>query len=312
MQSNFMVVLKQNSVWLVNTDPALDASFDGSINNYAAAVINPVVDGIGCVGRDAWCSYGNDVLFMAQDGIRSVQRMQAASGQWQLTQALSQPVQSIISRINKAAWAGIVAQKYQELALFFVPLDGALTNNAVIVWNGRLEKWLGVWTGWSGLCVEVTRFDGLPQLTFGDTTGYVNVWKDGESDTDDATYADNGAGYPTQVWTKSWQFGEPVATKTGDTTILQFSSGNTTLRLGWIADNGEVKNWAGHFEPEGDLLGAGTMPFLLASTAPVKITEDIRGLENFTEAYCKIETNAGWFWLKSISACAFVNALSEE
>lgn len=312
MQRTFMVVFKRNSVWLVNTDPAQDAKFDGTVNNYTAAAVDGIAEGIGCVGRDAWCQYGNDVLFMAQDGIRSVQRMQAAAGQWQLSQPLSQPIQSTIARINKAAWSGIVARKYQELAFFFVPLDGSTTNNYVIVWNGRLEKWLGVWTNWNGLCVEVTRFNGIPKLTFGASNGYVNVWKDADSDTEDATYQDNGVDYPTQLWPKSWLFGEPIATKTGDTTKLKFSAGNCTLNISWVADNAVVQNWTGEFSPEGDILGEGTMPFLLASTSPVNITEPIRGLIDFNEAYLRIETTRGWFWLKSISAGAFVNPLDED
>ena len=177
MQGNIMAVLKRNSIWLVDTNPVSDGLF-GTVSAFSAAELTPIAEGIGCVGRDALCSYGNDILFMAQDGIRSVQRMQAAAGQWELGDTLSQPIQSIIARINQSAWAGITAKKYQELALFFVPIDGSATNNAVIVWNGRLRKWLGLWTNWNGLCVEVTRFLGIPKLVFGDTTGYVNQWKD--------------------------------------------------------------------------------------------------------------------------------------
>jgi hypothetical protein len=311
MQNFTMCVFKRNSVWLINTNPDNDANFAAPVQGFVAAEVGNIGYGIGCVGRDAWCNYGNDVLFMAQDGIRSIERMQSASGQWQLSAPISQPIQNIIARINKAAWSGIVAKKHEELALFFVPVDGSTTNNAVIVWNGRLGKWLGLWTGWTGLCVEITRFLGVPELTFGDNTGYVNVWKDRESDTEDDTYQDNAVGYPTKVWSKSWLFAEPIATKTGDTTKIKFSAGNTTLNVSWMADNAVVKNWVGDFEPEGDILGEGIMPFLLASTSPVTITENIRGLSEFNEAFVKIESTTGWFWLKSIAACAFVNPLDE-
>lgn len=310
MQGFTMCVFKRNSVWLVNTDPTSDA-FGGTGGFSASAVQSSVATGVGCVGRDAWCNYGNDILFMAQDGIRSVQRMQAAAGQWQLSQPLSQPIQDIIARINRAAWSGIVAAKYQEFAFFFVPLDGSATNNYVIVWNGRLEKWLGLWTGWNGLAVEITRFAGVPKLVFGASDGYVNQWKDASSDTEDSTYQDNGADYQTKVWSRAWQFGEPIGTCTGDFTVLRFSAGNTTVNLSWIADNTAVKNWTGVFQPEGDLLGDGVMPFLLASTGPVEVNENIRGLIDFNEAYIRIESERGWFWLKSIAACAFPNPVNE-
>lgn len=309
MQGATMCVFKRNSVWLVNTDPSQDGT--GITGFTAATVTSSVAAGVGCVGRDAWCNYGNDVLFMAQDGIRSVQRMQAAAGQWQLSAPISQPVQDIIARINRAAWSGIVAAKYQEFAFFALPLDGAATNNHVLVWNGRLEKWVGLWTGWNCQALEITRFSGDPKLVFAGADGYVNKWKDADDGNTDETYTDNGQDYPTKVWSKAWQFGEPIATSTGDMSILRFSAGNTTLSIGWVADNAEIKNWTGVFEPSGDILGEGLMPFLLASTGPVTITENIRGLVDFSEAYVKIESTRGWFWLKSIAASAFPNPVSE-
>ena len=309
MQGSTMAVLKQNSVWLLTYSPANDTSVGAAAT---ACTANQAMSyGIGCVGRDAWCVYGNDVLFMAQDGVRSVQRMQAAAGQWQLTAPISQPIQPYIARINPAAWAGIVALKYQEFAFFFVPLDNSLTNNYVLVYNGRLQKWLGAWTNWTATCVEMTRFNGQTHFVFGDTAGMVNQWKDQSSNTDDSTYLDNGLPYPTQVNTRSFQFGEAVNNKSAYSTVLRFSSGNAALNLGWYADTVLAKTWNGSFNPTGDILGVDTLPFLLESTGPVKVTKGIRGLPAFNEAYISITSNSGWFWLKNIICSAFINPLKE-
>lgn len=309
MQDFVLAVLKQNSIWLVITDPTLEPADFSAANGQASAALS---QGIGCVGRDAWCAYGNDLLFMAPDGVRSVQRMQGAAAQWQLSAPISQPIQPYIDRINRAHWDKICAKKHQEFAFFFVPLDNSTTNNYVLVYNGRLQRWLGVWTGWNGQAVEVSRFAGDDKFIFGDTAGKVNEWKDGESLTDDDTYEDNGTGYATQLWTRSFLFGEPINNKSAYTTIIRFSSGNAECTLTWVADNAEVRNWQASPEPAGDILGVGSLPFLLGSEQPITIKKGIRGLAAFNEAYLKIESTSGWWALRNITAGAFVNPLDEE
>jgi hypothetical protein len=314
MQGYTLFVGKRNSVWLVETNPVTSDTFGGVTAFTAAANPQSVADGIGLVGRDAWCAYGNDVLFMAQDGVRSVQRMQAAAGQWQLQPPISQPIQPYIARINTGAWSGIVAIKYQEFALFFVPLDNSTTNDAVLVYNGRLGKWVGVWTGWSGRCAATTRFTGIPRLVFGDTAGYVNQWKEYASATDDSTYTDNGADYTTTIYTRSLQFGEINNNKTAHNTMMRFTAGNANINLSWVADLTTQKTWTGNFAPTGSILGGPDtlgVDFYLASTSPVKVTKGIRGLPAFNEAYLSIESTSGWFFLRSITAGAFVNPQKE-
>lgn len=309
MQTTTLCVLKSNSIWLVDTNPINDSTaLPTKITGFtAAAVPSNIGYGIGCVGRDAWCSYGNDILFMAQDGVRSVQRMQAAAGQWQLSAPLSQPIQPLIARINQSAWSKIVSKKYQEFAFFFVPLDQSTTNNYVLVYNGRLQRWMGAWSNWTGLCCEVTRFNHQPRFVFGDNAGYVNQWKDLSSTTDDATYLDNGVGYATQVWTKSWQFGQLVAGKCGYNLIVRFVAGNAVVTISWVADLVTLRTFVGTFSPTGDILGVGTLPFLLATNAPTSLPEGLRGLVEFQEAFVKLETTTGWWFLRSVSCSAYAN-----
>jgi len=310
MQGSTLCCLKQNSIWLIATDPSSD-SFGGVSGFSASAVPSNIGYGIGCVGRDAWCSYGNDILFMAQDGVRSVQRMQAAAGQWQLQPPISQPIQPIIQRINQSAWSKIKATKYQEFAFFFVPLDNATENNAVLVWNGRLGRWFGIWTGWNATCCCVTRFLGQTRFVFGDTAGLVNMWKDASSTTDDETYTDNGVSYKTQTWLRSWLFGEPITTKTGYNVIVRFSAGNSTINFTLTADGVDVRTWIGQFAPTGDILG-GNVPipiFQLSSSKTVALPRGLRGLNAFHECFLKVESESGWWFLKNVSGSAFVNPL---
>lgn len=315
MQQFTLAVLKRNSVWLVSTNPANDDPTDPTAGFAAEQVTEGLAQGVGCVGRDAWCSYGNDLLFMSQDGVRSVQRMQAAAAQWQLSAPISQPIQPYIDRINQNYWHRIVAKKYAEFAFFFVPLDNSTTNNCVLVWNGRLGKWIGAWTGWNGNCIEVTRFLAKVAMVFGDTTGKVNQWKEASNLVlEDSTYLDNGTGYTTQLLTRAFQFGDAITGKSAHSTILRFSAGNALMTMRWVADLNEVKTWPGTFEQSGSVLDGDDqldINFVLSSNAPMKIIKGIRGLPAFNEAYLTIESTAGWWFLRNITAMAFLNPLKE-
>lgn len=311
MQNFQLAVLKSDSIWLTSVDPSVP------IANYSTDQNTAVLSrGIGCVGRDAWCAYENDILFMAQDGIRSVQRMQAAAGQWKLIPPLSKPIQPYIDRINRSAWNGICAKKFQEFAFFFIPLDNSSTNNAVLVWNGVLGKWAGLWE-WAGTYVEITRVPETPsnavnQLVFGDTLGKVNQWKQDQSLTDDATYLDNGSGYSTHVWTRSFLFSDPIADKSGYSSILRFSAGDATITATWVADLASERSWNATPTPSGSILGGPDTlgdTFTLASTSPIQVIRSLRQLPEFNEAYVRVESNTGWWFLRNVSLGAFVNPL---
>jgi hypothetical protein len=307
MQDFTLCCFKTDSIWLLATDPAADST----IADQDTAALS---QGIGLVGRDAWCAYGNDLLFFSQDGVRSVVRMIAAAGQWQLSAPLSQPIQPYIDRVNRNAWQNITVKKYQEFAFFFVPLDTSVTNNACLVWNGRLGKWMGMWT-WNGQAVEITRFNNINRLVFGDNVGNVNMWKDYSDRSADSTYTDNGAGYATQLYTRSFLFQEPVNNKSSNNTIIRFNEGNAAATVNWVQDEAIAATWTVSPSPSGsllrgpDLLGS---TFTLASTSTLTLTQAIRGLPEFNEAYLQITTTTGWFALRNITVGAYVNPLLDS
>lgn len=311
LQGNVLAVMKESSVWLVVTDPQAEPP-DFSAEQNAESLSY----GVGCVGKHAWCMYGNDLMFMAQDGVRSIRRMISASGQYELSAAMSEPIQPYIDRINPAKRHLITATKYLEFAFFAVPLDSSTYNNAVLVWNGRLAKWLGCWEGWTPAEWAVTKIDGEQHLTFGDNSGYVNEWKDTESTTDNATYLDNSVAIATKLWTRSFLFGDPVSNKNFYNAILRFTAGQATVNLTAMGDISEARRWSGVLEPTGDILGVGILApapggFLLQSTSPSQVIRGLRGLGDFNEAFLKIESVAGWWQLRNVTLSAFVNALKE-
>ena len=307
VQGSTLAVFKANSVWLVNTDPTAEPS--GANGFQAATLAQSLGYGVGCVGKRAVAAVANDLFFMAPDGVRSVQRMEAAALQWQLSAPISQPVQQYINRINWAFAKNIAATSYKEFVMFAIPLDSSQVNNAVLVYNTRLAKWLGCWTGWTPACFAKSRFGAVEQLLFGDSTGVVNFWKDAADTNNPATYLDNLRNIPTTIWTRSYQFAELVNSKTGYNLILRFTAGNTTAIVTAMLDLAEARQMSQGLAPAGDVLGVGRLPFTLASVKPVKLAKSLRSLPAFNEMFLRIETTNGWFKLRNITVSAFPNAL---
>jgi hypothetical protein len=307
MQQFVLAVLKQNSIWLTVTDPRNEPA------NFSASQAGDIVsDGIGCVGRKAWCKYGNDILFLSQDGVRSLQRMVAAAGQWQLSAPISVPIQPYIDRINWNYATTACAVKYREFAFFAVPLDNSTYPNYVLVWNGRLEKWIGVFQGWTPTAWALTRFNGILRCVFGDNVGLVNLWKDLNAADQDATYQDNGQGYASQLWGRAMAFGDLEANKIGFNARVRFNAGNANLLFTAVGNDQDLDSFSQRIAPRGDLLGAGMLPFQLASQQPSLVPLSLRGLPSFNELFLKIESTSGWWELRNFTVGVRVRPLKRK
>ena len=310
MQDSNLAVFKANSIWLVNTPATVDSTQFPVSGTSASVDVESVAFGVGCVGKRALCGVANDIFFMAQDGVRSLQRMQAAAGQWQLSAPISQPVQQYIEQINSAAQSGIVAASYKEFVFFAIPLGTSMVNNAVLVYNTRLGSWLGCWQNWTPSAWTTSRFNSVQQLLFGDGNGYVNYWKDAASTTDPATYTDNKQNIATTIWTRSFQFLQAVNDKFPYNCTLRFTAGLGTVSVAAVTDLAQTLSWQSQLQAQGDILGQHILgPFQLASVKPVKVEKSLRSIPAFNEMYLTISTSSGYMQLRNITVAAFLKAL---
>lgn len=301
LQNFNLAVLKENSVWLVNMNPAVPI-----LQFLAQEQGDNVSEGIGCVGKNAWLIYKNDLLFMSEDGVQSLQRMQAAAAQYQISTPLSQPIQDLIDRINWSVGFLIKAIKYRQLAIFFVPLDNSAYNNYALVWNGILGQWTGYWTGWNTACACATRFNRTLQLVLGNHDGSVNLWKDAPSTlNDDTTYKDNGLPISWELDTRSLIFGNFDAQKKARMVLMRFNGGNAEVNLAANLDLADDDTWTEEVRPEGDTLPF-VLPFKLASVKPIEVYRSLTGLPYFNEMYFKIASASGWAELRSVSSSAYI------
>lgn len=152
-----LVVFKGDSCWLVNTTtvPPLDKAFTSQF------VIGRISGRVGCVAHRSAAPVGNDLYFMARDGVRSLSRTQA-DGDGEVSLPLSDPVQDIMDRrnlltLNRAcgiAWGG----KY----IVAFPAEASFGNELVMALTVRTGAWQ-LWTGPKPIQFVVSAFPGQNQ-----------------------------------------------------------------------------------------------------------------------------------------------------
>lgn len=302
-----MAVLKANSLWLLNTDPTQ------AFTNFTAQLgPEQVQSGIGCVGKRAFAVVDNDLFFVSPDHtIRSLARMAGAQGQYEVSAALSLPIQPYVDRINWSYASKIAAVRYKELVIFSVPLDASIYPDTQLVYNARLQKWVGVWQGWTPNCFAVTRFNDVHRLAFGQHDGKVRNFRDYGDATDDATYQDDGTYPTTELWLRAWLFGEPLNDKDAFHVELRFGYSNAVVAVTLVCDNVEVNTWTVDVRPQGPYLEQ-TLEFDLQADGNIAFPSGLSGLQPFNECYLKLSATAGWFSLRNASMSAFVNTLRTQ
>ncbi len=302
-----MVVGKQNSIWIINTDPT--ATFTNFTLNIGP---EQCTDGVGIVGKRALAVDGNDLLFVSPDKtFRSLARMANAQGQYELSAPLSLPIQPYVKRINWTYASTICVKKYGEHVFFCAPLDSATTPDTIFAWNSRLKRWVGIWTNLKAMDMEVTRRGGLHRLVFGESSGAVRQWKDYADEQDSNTYLDDSTAIPTKLWVRSMLFGEPLNDKDIFHAEARFGIANSTVALTLVADNTALKSWNEDVTVTGISLPI-SLPFSLVNPQYRPKPRGLRGLKPFNECYFRVESTTGYWRLRSLSASAFLNTLRSQ
>jgi hypothetical protein len=306
-EQEVLCALKQNSVHIIRVDPTLAATeFQDSLNPESVA------GGLGVVGKRAFAVVGNDLFYVAPDhNFYSLARMQSAAAQYQVSPPLSLPMQPYVDRINWDHANTIAVVRYKQLALFSVPLDSATTPNTIFVWNNRLQKWVGLWTGWTANSWAITRFNGVQRLVYGDSGGSVKKWKDYADQSDDATYLDDGAAIASKFWTRAFLFGAPENNKSAYALTGRASASNAVVNFTLTADNEDLFSWTKDLRPVGPNLPI-DLPFDLTSAQNTAMPKGLRDLPEFSECYLKLEADSGWMSIRNLSMAAFVNTLAMQ
>ena len=111
--------------------------------NYADSMLQEITRGYGLKAAKSLASVGRDVWFLSdQRGVCSLRV--AESGRVQgVDVPVSDPIQSVVDRINWPYADVATAAYHQNRYYLAVPLDGATKNNAVLVYDFINQSWSG-------------------------------------------------------------------------------------------------------------------------------------------------------------------------
>lgn len=297
----YLLVICQNSIYIVNANPQAGSAAEWEIHRLPSNI----------GGKSKRCIIGtmNEAYFLADDGIRSVRRMQAVGTQYEVALPLSTPMQPYIDRINWAVAYKSCAWVYNQFVFFALPLDAATEPSHVIVFNERTQSWMGVWTGWTPTQFATTFFSDTTRLCFGDASGNINLWKDYLSESLDSTYTDNGVSIASSLTSRAFNMGEPANMKDSFYFELRLVDTTNLISVALYLDNVNIRQW----QVNADSSGLGfpiSFPFNFSVSGPYVSREALDGLTEWDEAYVVISAAEKKMVIKNFTLAAYLNTLA--
>lgn len=137
-QANILIAAKRAKIYAIVTDDTI------SVANWSK---QPVSKTIGVAEHNTMAMAGNNLLFLSEsgNGVYAI-ALQPGTSIPGISAKTSDRITPDIQRINWAAVSTARAVNWQDLYLLAVPLDGATTPNALLVYSVSLDEWQGIWT----------------------------------------------------------------------------------------------------------------------------------------------------------------------
>lgn len=304
MQRNWLAVLHENSVHMVETPPTATAA--------SQWVKQEISRELGCVGARAALNVAGDCWFWSADGLRSIKGAVGTEGAFEIVNPLSQPLQELVERVNPLAVSKIAMHRYKEFVFIDVPLDTETENSATLVFNVRLGQWMGYWTGCAATVRTTTYFSGVAnQLVGGTSAARVTQWKDTSDQDADDTYEDDGGNIATTLRLKSWDFQEPESAKSGDFYVLWFDAA-VTLNCNVTINYDTEDQRTDTLEDDEDQNALPLeLPFDLAEERYRRRVRHMDSLGDFHEMFLEITTTSGNCVLVAATCAAFVQSVRD-
>jgi len=124
-----LMVFNRNSIHLISNTTSLQS-----------ASTKLLTDEVGCVARQTITQVGNQVIFLSDNGVYSTQFFDEYNLRGTET-PLSEPINETIKRINRDQRTQAVSVYFDNRYFIAVPLDDALRNNAILIYNFLNKQW---------------------------------------------------------------------------------------------------------------------------------------------------------------------------
>ena len=248
-----VVVFCENSIYLVDTNP-LTAAAASAGNATSSFNIRQVSNLSGAVSHRAIAQVGEDLLFLARDGVRSLKRTMAEEMVAEQSGVISYPIQDLIDSINwNAAVQKATATFWNGLLLISVPILSSTENNCCLVYSANTSSWIGYWQGNASYNIKptdfcVSAFNGYAEklLTL-DKVGNPLEFRDYVSPENAVAtdYQDNfdGSNYRDTAWqalTRGRTFGDQLSPKSPEFVEWEFDRSNAKVDIIPVLDGDDA------------------------------------------------------------------------
>ena len=289
-----LLVFKPSKIYLVTVDPTAPTA--------AGWTVRLINDRIGCIAGRSVSFAGKDVYFLAEDGIRSVQRS-LSDNYFIVGVPISEAIKDVIARINKNFYSKCFGQFHNNRYYLSVPLDSATTNSHTIVYNLLFNAFEGYWNIGASAMYQTNFSSGYtvtgPKLAIGTPTGklghsfdYLDPDTEADGDTQFRDFGTTGT-YSSYLITKAYDFDDRIAQKYGSHYEIEFyfsSSTGATISMKRESDSqfvtlGTNVNTA--------TPGGLTLPFTLPATLSAQTTnmraDSLRSYQKWRNMRIKVE-----------------------
>ena len=304
-----LVVFKQRSCYAVTSDPQETTAATWTVENTDTR--------IGCVSHRSIAQVGQDIFFLAPDGIRTVKSILEGAGR-AVSEPISVGIQDLIDTINwNASIDQAAAVFWRNHYILSVPTGSSVVNNTCIVFNTVTKSFVGSWT-WDATQFATSAFSGEVRLLFSTEEGKAMFYQDHVKVTSETaeSYKDDGESYESHIMTRGLSFGQQFNEILPNHVELELKpalADRVDIRV--ALDDGEEKV-VNQTPVVGTTAGTVTLPFWLPVTFPRTVpTLNSYNLINngpCREMQFKVRTDGGKMHLRSIRASAYVNTIKQE
>ena len=301
--TNFtLLVFKQNSTWAIQADPQTAP---------AQWTIQQIHRSIGCKSRRTIAQVGQDVFFLSNNGVQSVQK-QLATDNNEIPVAMSYNVQDVLDGMNWSQASKACACFDSNFYTLWIPTASNTEPDTALVFHYLTGGW-SIFTGVSACELLAMPYSGRTRLVIGISTGEVREWLNYLQDGEDAdvAYLDGSAttDLSSRVLTRALTFDEPVCPKSGFYAEIEVVLTGCTLQVYAVRDGGDAELLLSTTLPSGALTFPLTFPIVLPKVTYARRRVNLQSLAPFRELQLDVRASGGPLTLRRILTGAFVDTL---
>ena len=297
---NRIIVFKKRRVFQVDIPSDATTAADW--------IVSIISNNTGCVATGTAVQVSSDILFLSDNGIRSLVRSLADDFS-SVGLPISEIVKDVIQSINTDSIRISNAIYYDNRYFLAVPTGSSNVNDTLIVYNTVLGAFEGTWSprvmqftltnfNQAGTRVMLKKVNGVIEQYAGYKSPAGTVSSD---------YLDAGTNYDSYVRTKDFNFGDAFAAKYGSHFEVIFDdsySNSANIFIQRDSDTGDVSVQSGLNIASSVL----TLPFVLPAVLPTsvkkRIASDLRKYEKWRLLNIKISSTANKMAIRQIVAAA--------